>query len=108
TRAAVDSLMALDPDAYWEDLPGPVAGTLSGRVANSRFGMRSPRIVRVPIIRPPSGPVSEVEFNNVGLLFLEGVQGNGEIRGRFLYYVPGQSGGSGPAAPLIRYVQLTE
>jgi len=108
TRAAVDSLIALDPDAYWEDLPGPAVGALSGRVANSRFGMRSPRIVRVPIVRPPSGIVSEVEFNNVGLLFLEGVQGDGVIRGRFLYYVPGQSGGSGPLAPLIRYVQLTE
>ncbi|HEX7089088.1 MAG TPA: pilus assembly protein TadG-related protein [Longimicrobiales bacterium] len=108
TRTAVDSLIALDPDAYWEDLPGPVVGTRSGRVANSRFGMRSPRIVRVPTVRPPSGPVSEVQFNNVGLLFLEGVQANGEIRGRFLYYVPGQSGGSGPVAPLIQYVQLTE
>ncbi|HEY8469903.1 MAG TPA: pilus assembly protein TadG-related protein [Longimicrobiales bacterium] len=108
TRAAVDSLIALDPDAYWEDLPGPEVGTRSGRIANSRFGMRSPRIVRVPIVRPPSGIVGEVQFNNVGLLFLEGVQGNGVIRGRFLYYIPGQSGSAGPPAPLIRYVQLIE
>ena len=102
TEAAVDSLYRLDPDAVWRD--DGVSPHLE-----SEFGMRSPRVVRVPLVDPSKVTNNTVTFSNIGLFFIESATPgpNGEITGRFLYYVPGTPDGGGGPSRLIRYVRLT-
>src|SRR5690606_17736306 len=75
----------------------------------SEFGMRSPRVVRVPLVDPSKVTNNTVTFSNIGLFFIESATPgpNGEITGRFLYYVPGTPDGGGGPSRLIRYVRLT-
>lgn len=118
TSEALDSIFRLDPDAEWEERFDPTLGAWTGRIV-SPYGMRSPRIFRIPLVDPTvaarqnwDGPSPRIPFNNMGLLFVENwgrdAQGRLVVHGRFLYYVPGINDSSGGTAPLIRYVQLVE
>jgi Flp pilus assembly protein TadG len=78
TKQGVEDLIADDPNAYWDSSEQSIKG--------SAYGL-SPRIILVPFFDPTSPPVSGrnwVRVTKIGAFFLEGVQGNGNITGRFI------------------------
>lgn len=110
TRQGVEDAIAQDRTAYWD----PVAGVVS------QYGLSSPRVRIVPLYDPSQilrfRGSKQIEFNNFGLIFLEGTQtinvgGSNEewVSGRFLYYAPGLGGNPGGATgSLVRVLQLVE
>lgn len=84
THQGVSSRMAKDNDAYF-DL---ATGTIKGSVMGDEAWKASPRIINLPLFDPretiPPGKVPVV-FNNFAAFYLEGIRGNKEIIGRFLY-----------------------
>lgn len=78
TKQGVQELYDQDPGAYWESSTQSIAG--------SAFG-KSPRIILVPFFDPTTPPISGrnyVSVTKVGAFFIEGVQGNGDVTGRFI------------------------
>ncbi len=78
TKQGVQELIDQDPGAYWSSSSNSIEG--------SAFGT-SPRIILVPFFDPTSPPTSGrnwVRVTKVGAFFLEGVQGNGDVTGRFI------------------------
>jgi Flp pilus assembly protein TadG len=78
TSQGVQELIDQDPGAYWDSSTQSVMG--------SAFG-KSPRVVLVPFFDPTSPPISGrnwVRVTKIGAFFLEGVQGNGDVTGRFI------------------------
>jgi Flp pilus assembly protein TadG len=78
TKQGVQGLVDQDPGAYWESNTQSVAG--------SAFG-KSPRVILVPFFDPTTPPVSGknwVRVTKVGAFFIEGVQNNGNVTGRFI------------------------
>jgi len=96
TNQGMRDLIAQDPGAYWDDITQSVQGSL--------FPI-SPRIVLIPIHDPriwiKSGN-SQLQVVKVAAFFMEQMQGNAEVRGRFLKVrqpgepcVAGAGGGGG-------------
>lgn len=118
TRQGVDSLIGLDPDAYWDPLYVNGDGRI-GAVQGTSYGdwRNSPRVIPVGLFDPNQlagiqGAGSlQVTFNDIALLFLEGLVGNGvqaPLKARFLYFATG-SGPEGPTVgPLIKLLRLVE
>jgi Flp pilus assembly protein TadG len=78
TSQGVQALIDQDPGAYWDSSTKSVMG--------SAFG-KSPRVILVPFFDPTSPPTSGrnwVNVTKIGAFFLEGVQGNGDVTGRFI------------------------
>ncbi len=78
TNQGMRDLIALDPDAYWDDA--------TQSVQNSNFAV-SPRIVLIPI-HDPRIPINSgrnvVQVTKVAAFFMERMTGASEVRGRFL------------------------
>jgi hypothetical protein len=73
----------------------------------------SPRVIKVAVFDPSALPGmytggTAVEFNNVIMLLVEGVedQGPGTISGRLLYYVGGSDSEPGVGGALVKHVRL--
>jgi len=86
TRRGVDSLVAMDPGARWDN------GTQS--IQGSQFSdwRGSPRVVKIGLFDPGQlGPTqTQVVFNNLGLMFLEGFNaGTNTLTGRIFYFASG-------------------
>jgi Flp pilus assembly protein TadG len=104
TYYGVQTLINMDPDAYWDDR--------SNRVI-SEHGMDSPRVITVAVFHPGelSSPGRQyVRFNNFVRVFLEEqASPQDPVTGRMLYYVPGL-GSAGRAGAttgsLVRVLQL--
>lgn len=78
TKAGVQELVDRDPGAYWDGQNQTVAGSAYGK---------SPRIILVAFFDPTSPPTSGrnwVRVTKVGAFFIEGVQPNGDVTGRFI------------------------
>jgi hypothetical protein len=78
TKQGVQDLVDQDPNAYWDSSEQTIKG--------SAFG-KSPRVILVPFFDPTSPPTSGrnyVQVTKVGAFFLEGVQNNGDVTGRFI------------------------
>ena len=78
TKSGVQDLIDADPGAYWDGSSQSIMG--------SAFG-KSPRIILVPFFDPTSPPTAGrnwVRITKVGAFFLEGVQANGNVTGRFI------------------------
>jgi Putative Flp pilus-assembly TadE/G-like len=78
TRQGMQDLIAADPGAYWSASDGTVKG--------SRFGL-SPRVALVPFFDPTIPPASGrnwVRVVKLGAFFLENVDSNGNVIGRFI------------------------
>jgi Flp pilus assembly protein TadG len=78
TKQGVGDLIADDPGAYWDSSTGSIQGSAYGT---------SPRIILVPFFDPTSPPTSGrnwVRVTKVGAFFIEGVQSNGDVTGRFI------------------------
>jgi Flp pilus assembly protein TadG len=78
TRQGMQDLIAADPDAYWSAADQTVKG--------SRFGL-SPRVALVPFFDPTIPPQSGrnwVRVVKLGAFFLESVDSNGNVMGRFI------------------------
>jgi hypothetical protein len=115
TNQAIDSLIALDPNAQWD----PVAGQVTG-VDQTLYGTdwrNSPRVIKVAMMDPHEvidihdGGHTNVTFNNFALLFLEGFQGSGNqapLIARFLWFVSGTGNPGGGPGSLVRVLQLVE
>ncbi|MEX2471534.1 MAG: pilus assembly protein TadG-related protein [Gemmatimonadota bacterium] len=104
THQGVNTLIAQDPDAYWDDRTGTVV---------SEYGMDSPRVVTVGLFNP--GEITRpgrqyIRFNNFARVFIEEQESRQDpVTGRFLYYVRG-AGLAGRAGEttgsLVRVLQL--
>jgi hypothetical protein len=97
TRQGVDNLIAKDPNAFWD----PSTNTY---VPSSTYpGLTSPRLKTIPLYDPyyitqVAGGNHNLKFNNFAVLFIEGVQQQGQdewVVGRFMYFAAGL-GGSAP------------
>jgi hypothetical protein len=97
TNQGMRDLIAQDPNAYWDPITQSVQG--------SQFQV-SPRIVLIPIHDPripiKSGRPSSLQVVKVAAFFMEQMEGNAEVRGRFLKVrapgepcVAGNGGGGG-------------
>jgi Flp pilus assembly protein TadG len=79
TDQGMRDLIALDPNAYWDATTQTVQG--------SNFAV-SPRIVLIPIHDPriatQSGRNHPLQVTKVAAFFMEAMNGNGEVRGRFI------------------------
>ena len=78
TKQGVQGLIDQDPGAYWNSSTGAIDG--------SAFG-KSPRVILVAFFDPKFPPQSgrnSVFVTKIGGFFLEGVQGNGDVTGRFI------------------------
>jgi len=104
TNKAVDSLIALDPGAQWDNTTQMVT-----------TGWGSPRILTIMLFSPEQLAQMqgnhEFQPNNFALFFIEGRTGGGgsqaSITGRFIQYASG-TGGPGPAGSLNLRVQLVQ
>lgn len=80
-KSATEDLIALDPNAVWD------AGT--GSVINSAFSI-SPRIIKAPFFDPSigvghlTGGRKTLVVVKIGVIFLEGMDQNQRITGRFM------------------------
>jgi hypothetical protein len=104
TKQGVEELVALDPNARWD------AG--SQTVVNSDYGF-SPRIILVPFFDPTYDSKSGrnwVRISNVGAFFIEGINSQGDVTGRFMKVtaqgMPCPGGGDGSS--LIKGIALIE
>ncbi len=103
TFQGVESLIAQDPDAYWDESSGQVV---------SQYGMDSPRVVTVALFDP--GEINKpgrqyIRFNNFARVFIEEQADRRDpVTGRFLYYVPGvgSSRSGSTTGSLVRVLQL--
>ena len=105
TFQGVQQLIALDPDAYWDDGSNTIV---------SDYGMSSPRVVTVALFDPgeiTSPGRQNIRFNNFARIFIEEQDSRrDDVTGRFLYYVPGvgQGGPGQTTGSLVRVLQLIE
>lgn len=103
TYQGVQTLIAQDPEAYWDDASNTVV---------SQYGMDSPRVVTVALFNP--GEISKpgrqyIRFNNFARVFIEEQADRRDpVTGRFLYYVPGVGRGRAgeTTGSLVRTLQL--
>ena len=105
TNQGMRDLIAQDPDAYWDPITQSVQG--------SRFQI-SPRIVLVPIHDPRipiQGGRNTVQVTKVAAFFMEQMEGNAEVRGRFLKVrnpgTPCTAGGGGAGGATSFTYQLS-
>ena len=106
TNQGMRDLIAQDPDAYWDPITQSVQG--------SKFQI-SPRIVLIPI-HDPRIPIESgrntVQVTKVAAFFMEQMEGNAEVRGRFLKVRnPGEpcvagAGGAGGAVSFTYQLSL--
>ena len=105
TLQGAANLVAQDPSAFW-DTSCPTAGGC----LNSPFGASSARLVRVPFFDPRT-PVSQgqqdLTVGNIGGFFIEAVNANGDVTGRFTR-VFGQGGAPGPGGGFLATVQMLQ
>jgi hypothetical protein len=102
TNQGMRDLIAQDPDAYWDDITQSVQG--------SKFQI-SPRIVLVPIHDPripiDNGHTQPIQVTKVAAFFMEQMDGNAEVRGRFLKVrnpgTPCVAGGGGSGVTSFTY-----
>jgi Flp pilus assembly protein TadG len=94
TIQGIVDLIALDPNAYWDDGLNTVMG--------SDFG-QSPRVIKVPYFDPsipPSAGRDLVHVSKIGAFFLEGTGPGSQVTARFMRLAsPGQPcpPGAGPS-----------
>jgi hypothetical protein len=117
TKQGLDSLIAQDPGAHWEESPDGlvVDGQLyeTGRVAGSRFGENwraSPRVVIVPMMDPNyiGNGRTQMRFNNLALIFIEDFDNRHKaVVARYIGPAPGTD--EGPVeGSLIKFIRLVE
>ena len=110
TAQGMVSLIALDPNAYWDDTCKCVMGS------QYPYG-RSPREIIIPVYDPlafyngqQNGKVITLDFTNFVGFFIEPLTGAGEVKGRIIPTSGLLDGGGGPAPAgsfpyVIRLVQ---
>ena len=104
TNQAIDSIIAMDPTAQWDNTTQMVS-----------TGWGSPRILTIMLFSPQQLALMQgnhvVQPNNFALFFIEGRTGGGgpqaSITGRFIQYASG-AGGPGPTGSLNLSVQLVQ
>ncbi len=85
TRQGVLDLIAEDSGAYWDSASKAIKG--------SRFKdpLLSPRVALIPFydpLYPPTSGRTYVKVHQLGAVFVEGIDGKGNIKGRFVRAVP--------------------
>jgi len=85
TKQGVQELIAEDPGAYWD------AGSKSIKGSAYKDPLLSPRVALIPFydpLYPPTSGRSYVTVKHLGAVFIQGLDGKGNITGRFLKAVP--------------------
>ena len=105
-----DSIVAQDPDAYWD----PTLYGGRGGVTGSDFAS-SPRIVAVPLVNPDTlaevqkGGRSTVTIMNIAGFFVEGMAADGKgVVGRLVTMPSLQSSGTGPISEESAYLYVIQ
>jgi hypothetical protein len=97
----VQDLINQDSGATWD--------TANNQIAGSNYGPTgSPRIIRVPFFDPRFPPTSgKLNFvvTNIASLFLEDIDGNGDVHARIM---PATGGNAGTTPGGLIYVRLVE
>ena len=109
-KGSIQRLINQDVAAHYD--------AISGTIQNSRFGdwRSSPRVIKLALFDPNQFGVMTtgqppVQFNNIALFFLENVDNQDAITGRFFYYVNGTSSpssGGASGGSLVKHVRLVE
>ena len=104
THQGVESLIAQDPEAYWDERENRVV---------SDFGEDSPRVITVALFDPSeirTGGRQSIQFNNFARFFIERqASPQDPVVGRFLFYVKGagsNSRGGTRTGSLIKQLRL--
>ncbi len=120
TYQGMDSLIKLDPNACWAEMPdsnhaGFTRGevrTMQGKNCTGAYPgwESSPRVITVPLFDPAqiqSGR-TKLQFSNLGVFFIEAQKTKKDpVVARFLFFAKGT--GSGPTAgSLVKKLQLVE
>jgi Flp pilus assembly protein TadG len=124
-KDGIKYLMDQDPGAHWDPSAGGGIGAVAG--TNPSYGdwRGSPRVIKVGVFDPHQissvsvdgkskvscGGNCELQFNNIALLFLEGLSPSGDIvQARFLYYVSGTGdpGEEGAGGSLVKKLVLVK
>jgi Flp pilus assembly protein TadG len=118
TMQGITDLTNSDPNATWVppayvgNVLQPGTGIVTG--SNQTNWLDSPRVIKVALFDPnqiaSQHGNTPIIFNNIALLFLQGIQGNGPNRtvvARFLYYAKGNGGGP-VTGPLVKVLRLVE
>jgi hypothetical protein len=111
TTHGIEDVISSDPSAYWDPTADNGTGAVRGwnQAAYGSDWRGSPRVIKVGVFDPnqianiQGGGNLSLRFNNVALMFLEGLVGSGQnevVQARFLYYVsgtgdPGEEGAGG-------------
>jgi hypothetical protein len=103
TKHGMEELIVQDPGARWD--------SATNTVVNSAFA-ESPRISLVPFFDPTLPPTSGrnwVRVVKLGAFFIESVQGNGDVTGRFMQITTGGVPcGHGLGNSLVKGIVLIE
>jgi hypothetical protein len=108
TLQGIRDAIAADPSAYWD--------TSTNRIEGSRFGSgeRSPRVATFPLFDPsqqiPGGTSAPIQVNGFGSFFIDSVDSNRNIVGRWLRVraVPDQCKQRGTCRAALMYPRLIE
>jgi len=112
TRLGVNNLIAKDPTAHWDTGMNTYVPSLTYPL------LTSPRLKTIPLYDPyfttqVAGGNHNLKFNNFAVLFIEGVQQQGQdewVVGRFMYFAAGLGGSApgGATGSLVLTLRLVE
>lgn len=105
TRQGVLELISEDPGAYWD------SGSKSIKGSRFKDPLLSPRVALIPFfdpLQPPYSGRNYVVVHQLGAVFVQGIDGRGNITGRFIRavpYKPKDSGGGNGMLAVARLIQ---
>jgi putative Flp pilus-assembly TadE/G-like protein len=103
TKEGIDSLFSTDPDARWDSEKETITDS---RYADWR---NSPRTIKVGLFNPEQIGLGSIEFNNFGLMFVEGFdRTTNQLSGRLFYFAPGTGDPEAGTGTLVKHVRLVE
>lgn len=101
TKEGIDSLIRTDSLARWD--------SDEATIVDSRYSdwRSSPRTIKVGLFDPGQLGQGSIEFNNFGLMFVEGFSSN-RLSGRLFYFAPGDGDPETGTGTLVKRVRLVE
>lgn len=103
TRQGLSALLADDPDAYWDSGTNSIKGSAFGDPTNS------PRVALITFYDPRKPPISgrnTIFVHQLGAVFIEGVDGRGNVQARFIRAVAKSPKSLGAGAGLLAVAKL--
>jgi hypothetical protein len=105
TRQGVNELISDDSGAYWD------SGSKSIKGSSYKDPLLSPRVALIPFFDPLQPPYSGRNYlivQQLGAVFIEGIDSKGNITGRFLKAVPYSPKDSGTGNGMLAIARLIQ